>query len=99
MEKRESRFNLGLNATKNSYYIEKFFKQKLSKIKLYKKFRVCISLSPPGIEIGGAKHLPFLKYNALEWGWQIFEAPSSTTGRRRDMPSLSFFIENSDNFC
>ncbi len=26
-------------------------------------------------ELGGTKDLPFFKYNALEWEWQIFGVP------------------------
>ncbi len=34
-----------------------------------------MSLSPPGVEVGDTKDLPFLKCNTLEWEWQIFKDP------------------------
>ncbi len=47
-------FTLRLNAAKSIDYIEKCFKQKLSKIKFSTKNSV--------VEIGGSKRLPFFKY-------------------------------------
>ncbi len=68
----ESRITLGFDADKSIDYIEKCFKQKLSKIKFPTKNSVVthISISPwSGAMVGGVKHLPFLKSNTLEWEW------------------------------
>ncbi len=65
----ESKFTLGLNVTKNIYYIEKWVKQKLHRLKFPKnKLSGSTPLSTPGMELVGSKELLFLRYyNALEW--------------------------------
>ncbi len=86
----ESRFTLVLDAAKSFDNIEKYFKQKFSKIKFpTKNSATHISISPwSGAR--GVKHLPFLKYNALEWEWPIFWDPSSTIGGDKHMRPLRF---------
>ncbi len=46
-----------------------------------------------GSVAGKHRDLPFLKYNALEWEWQILMPLSSTPGRDKDTHPLSFLLE------
>ncbi len=63
----ESKFTLGLNVGKSTDYIEKYFNQKLSKIKFPAKTLLgAYVLSSPVVELRGSKNWPFLKYNAME---------------------------------
>ncbi len=59
---RENMFTLGQNTAKSSNYIEKCFKQKLSKIKFFMQNSLdANSYLPPGLELQGTKDSPFLK--------------------------------------
>ncbi len=63
----EKQVTLGRNVSKSIDYIEKYFNQKLSKIKFPTKTllvgRMCQSLSV--VWLGASKDLPLLKYNTL----------------------------------
>ncbi len=60
-----SRFSLGLNAAKNTYYIEKCFKQKLRKIKFLTVICGRKSLSPSGVEQKVSENFHFWNIKVL----------------------------------
>ncbi len=57
----KSRFTFGLNAARNTDYIEKYAKQKLCKIKFPAKNSLGVCFYPPRVELWGDKRLPFFK--------------------------------------
>ncbi len=71
-------------------FIEKASNKNCIKSNFLQMLSGCIYLSPPVVELVGSKDLPFLKYNALQWGWQIFGIFNSNTGGDRHMCPVRF---------